>query len=213
MDADTIRMSADEVISWLRKYAAGRINSNLIDERRCIPPYVVLDFGNRGLLGLRVPRRYGGLELTQADAIRVLEQLGAIDLTLATFLLSHAHGVHTIQKYGCSVLQEELLSKLASGREISAFALTEPGAGSNPRAIQTQAVPDSRGGWVLNGEKYLVDSGSWASVITVFARTSDEARESSSISAFAVRQGTPGLVIGGESLTMGLRGMAQNTMT
>jgi amino acid adenylation domain-containing protein len=121
--------------------------------------------------------------------------------------------VHTIQKYGCSALQEDLLSNLASGREISAFALTEPYAGSNPRAIQTQAMPDGRGGWILNGEKYLVDSGSWASVITVFARTSDQKTGSSGISAFAVRQGRPGLVIGGESLTMGLRGMVQNTMS
>ena len=206
------RSRADEVISWLREYAAARINSNLIDERRCIPPYVVLDFGNHGLLGLRVPQRYGGLELTQADAVRVLEQLGGIDLTLATFLSSHANGVHAIQKYGSSALREQLLSKLASGREISAFALTEPSAGSNPRAIQTEAVPDGRGGWVLNGEKYLVDSGSWASVINVFARTSDQTGRSSGISAFAVRQGTPGLVIGSESLTMGLRGMVQNTM-
>ena len=206
------RSRADEVISWLREYAAARINSNLIDERRCIPPYVVLDFGNHGLLGLRVPQHNGGLELTQADVVRVLEQLGGIDLTLATFLSSHANGVHAIQKYGSSALREQLLSKLASGREISAFALTEPSAGSNPRAIQTEAVPDGRGGWVLNGEKYLVDSGSWASVITVFARTSDQTGRPSGISAFAVRQGTPGLVIGSESLTMGLRGMVQNTM-
>lgn len=206
------RSRADEVISWLREYATARINSNLIDERRCIPPYVVLDFGNHGLLGLRVPQRYGGLELMQADVVRVLEQLGGIDLTLATFLSSHANGVHAIQKYGSSALREQLLSKLASGREISAFALTEPSAGSNPRAIQTEAVPDARGGWVLNGEKYLVDSGSWASVINVFTRTSDQTGRSSGISAFAVRQGTPGLVIGSESLTMGLRGMVQNTM-
>ena len=205
-------MSADELIAWLRDYASSRINSHLIDERRCIPPYIALDFGNRGLFGLRVPRRYGGLELTQTDIVRVLEQLGGIDLTLATFLSTHANGVHTIEKYGCTVLREELLAKLASGREISAFALTEPCAGSNPLAIETQAVRDDQAGWVLNGEKYLVDSGSWASVITIFARTSGKDQKDAHLSAFAVRQGTPGLVIGGESLTLGLRGMVQNTL-
>jgi len=210
--ASTSRKSADEVISWLQDYAAKRINSNLIDDRRCIPPYVVLDFGNHGLFGLRVPKRYGGLDLEQADVVRVLEQLGAIDLTLASLLSSHANGVHTVQKYGCAALREELLPKLASGREISAFALTEPGAGSNLQAIQMSAISDSQGGWVLNGEKYLVDSGSWASVITVFARISDKSK-GSTISAFAVRQGTPGLMIGGESLTMGLRGMVQNSIS
>ena len=206
-------MSADDLILWLREYTATRINSHLIDERRCIPPYIVLDFGNRGLFGLRVPRRYGGLELSQSDTVRVLQQLGGIDLTLATFVSTHANGVHTIQKYGRALLQDELLPKFASGREISAFALTEPCAGSNPQAIETQAAKHGQGGWVLNGEKYLVDSGSWASVITVFARTSGEEQKDSNLSAFAVRQGTPGLVIGGESLTMGLRGMDQNTLS
>jgi hypothetical protein len=52
--ADGSRNRADEVIGWLRSYASDRINSRLIDERRCIPPYVVLDFGNRGILGMQV---------------------------------------------------------------------------------------------------------------------------------------------------------------
>ena len=110
-------------------------------------------------------------------------------------------------------LQEELLPKFAAGREISAFALTEPCAGSNPQAIETKAVKIDRRGWVLNGEKCLVDSGSWASVITVFARTSSQEINLPNLSAFAVRQGTPGLLVGGEALTMGLRGMVQNTLT
>ncbi|MEP6769657.1 MAG: acyl-CoA dehydrogenase family protein, partial [Acidobacteriota bacterium] len=127
------RTTADQLIGWLRDYAETRIQSGLIDERRAMPAHVVLDFGNRGLLGLRVPRRYGGLELTQSDTARVYEQLGAIDLTLATFLSSHAIGLSVIQKHGSASLREEMLPRLASGREISAFGLTERAAGSNPR--------------------------------------------------------------------------------
>lgn len=206
-------MSTDDLIFWLREYAASRINSQLTDERRSIPPYIILDFGNRGLLGLQVQKQFGGLGLSQTDTVRVLEQVGAIDLTLATFLSTHANGVHTIQRYGCLSLQEELLPKFAAGREISAFALTEPCAGSNPQAIETRAVKIDQRGWVLNGEKYLVDCGSWASVITVFARTSGQETNLPNLSAFAVRQGAPGLVLGGEALTMGLRGMVQNALT
>ena len=117
-------MSTDDLIFWLREYAASRINSQLTDERRSIPPYVVLDLGNRGLLGLQVQKQFGGLGLAHTDTVRVLEQLGAIDLTLATFVSTHANGVHTIERYGRPSLQEELLPKLAAGREISAFALT-----------------------------------------------------------------------------------------
>ena len=138
-------MSTDDLIFWLRKYAASRINSQLTDERRSIPPYIILDFGNRGLLGLQVQKQFGGLGLSQTDTVRVLEQVGAIDLTLATFLSTHANGVHTIQRYGCLSLQEELLPKFAAGREISAFALTEPCAGSNPQAIETRAVKLTKG--------------------------------------------------------------------
>src|SRR5206468_3748747 len=77
---DRSRQSAEELVRWLREYAGSRINSRLIDERRSIPPYIVLDLGNRGVLGMEVPRSYGGLELKTRDALRVVEQLAAIDL-------------------------------------------------------------------------------------------------------------------------------------
>ena len=203
------RTSSDELIGWLREYAETHIDSLTIDERRAIPPHVLLDFGKRGLFGMRIPRRHGGLELAQVDVVRVLQQLAAIDLTLATLVSSHAIGVRTIQRFGRTALREELLPALASGRAISAFALTERAAGSNPRAIETRADGDASGGWVLNGDKYFVDSASWASVFTVFARTPEEGR-ASGISAFAVPRGTPGLTVGREILTMGMRGMVQN---
>ncbi|HYK41929.1 MAG TPA: amino acid adenylation domain-containing protein [Thermoanaerobaculia bacterium] len=203
------RTSANAIISWLRTYAEAHVDPAAIDERRSIPPHVVLDFGNRGLFGLRVPRRHGGLELTQTDTVRVLQQLAAIDLTVATLVSSHAIGLHTIQKFGRAALKEELLPELATGRMLSAFALTERVAGSNPRAIETRAESDGRGGWVLNGEKYFVDSASMAGVFTIFARTPEEGR-ASGISVFAVRRGTPGLTVGRELLTMGMRGMVQH---
>ena len=155
------RTSADEVISWLRAYAETHVDSAAIDERRSIPSHIVLDFGNRGLFGLRAPRRYGGLELTQRDAGRVLQQLAAIDLTLATLVSSHAIGLHAIQKFGRNALKEELLPGLASGRTLSAFALTERVAGSNPRAIQTRADSDGEGGWILNGRSIAPAKAIW----------------------------------------------------
>jgi alkylation response protein AidB-like acyl-CoA dehydrogenase len=203
---------ADDLVAWLRSYASTRINSQVIDERRTIPPHVVLDFGGRGLFGLQAPKPYGGLELAHTDTLRVLEQLGAIDLTLATFVSSHANGLHTIQHYGSPALRASRLKELATGRVISAFALTEPDAGSNPRAMRTTAVPDRCGGWRISGEKSLVDSGSWAGVFTVFAQTCDAQGRPLGISAFAVAQGAAGLTVGHESPTMGLRAMVQNAI-
>ncbi|KKD39768.1 AMP-binding protein [Limnoraphis robusta] len=198
----------DQLIQWLRQYASENINSRLIDERRCIPPHIVLDFGNKGLLGMQVPNEYGGLGLNNVDTLKVLEQLGAIDTTLALFVgLNNILGIRPILKFGSNTLKSELLPQLATGRELAAFALTEPSAGSNPQAIQSSAS-NSLDGWLLNGTKIWSGSAAWAGAINVFVKHP----ETGGISAFVVRRGTPGLRQGPEALTMGMRGMVQNTV-
>lgn len=204
---------ADELIAWLRDYARTRINSRLIDERRCIPPYIVLDFGNQGLLGMLVPLDQGGLGLRYRDMFRVIEQLAAIDLTLAVFVgLNNTLGVRTILRHAGPRRRAELLPRLASGRELAAFAFTEAGAGSNPWAIRATATSDGRGGFRLRGAKIWSGSSAWAGAINVFAHTLDADGRSRGISAFVVRAGAPGLRLGPEALTMGVRGMVQNTV-
>ncbi|BAB74377.1 AMP-binding protein [Anabaena sp. FACHB-709] len=196
----------DGLIGWLRDYANHHINSRLMDERRCISPHVVLDFGNKGLLGMQVPSCYGGLGLGYTDTIRIIQQLGAIDPTLALFVgLNNVLGVRPILMYGTDALKAELLPILATGRELAAFALTETGAGANPQAIQSQAISDGDG-WLLRGEKIWSGSAAWAGVINVFVK------HQQGISGFVVRRGSPGLRQGAEALTMGMRGMVQNTV-
>ncbi len=205
--------TADALIAWLREYGATRINSRVIDERRTIPPYVVLDFGNRGLMGLQVAETFGGLDLSHVDALRVMEQVAAIDLTLASLLGVHqALGTRPIKHFASAARQRELLPAIATGRELAAFALTEPAAGSNPLALQTRAVPQPDGGWKLYGQKEWIGLASWAGVITVFAQLYDTANRPRGITAFVVRQGAPGLRHGPEALTMGVRGMVQNRL-
>ncbi|MDB9377904.1 acyl-CoA dehydrogenase family protein, partial [Nodularia sphaerocarpa] len=114
-------------------------------------------------------------------------------------------GVRPILMSGSESLKAELLPILATGRELAAFALTETGAGANPQAIQSQAISDGDG-WRLRGEKIWSGSAAWAGVINVFVK------HESGISGFVVRRGTPGLRQGAEALTMGMRGMVQNTV-
>ncbi len=204
---------ADAMIDWLRDYANHHLNSRLMDERRCILPHVVLDFGNRGLLGMQVSQAYGGLALSYADTMRILQQLGAIDPTLALFVgLNNVLGIRPILQYGQPSLKEELLPLLATGRELAAFALTEAEAGSNPQAIATLAIPGAAGSWHLNGTKIWSGSAAWAGVINVFAQQVDAQGRSLGMGAFAVRRGSAGLRQGSEALTMGMRGMVQNTV-
>ena len=204
---DPVRTEA--LIQWLRQYANESLNSRLMDERRCLSPGVVLDFGNQGLLGMQVPTEYAGLGLGHQDILRVLEQLGAIDPTLALFVgLNNVLGIRPILQAAHPDLQADWLPRLATGRELAAFALTEPGAGSNPNAIQSQVAIAIDGGWRLHGEKIWSGSAAWAGILNVFVQHP----EVSGISGFAISKGTPGLRQGPEALTMGMRGMVQNTV-
>ncbi|MEO1560288.1 MAG: acyl-CoA dehydrogenase family protein, partial [Cyanobacteria bacterium J06632_19] len=205
------RICADELILWLREYGSNYINSRLIDERRSIAPHIVLDFGNRGLLGMQVPGEYGGLGLSNYDTMRVLQQLGAIDPTLSLFVgLNNILGIRPILRYGSKALKDELLPILATGRELAAFAITESGAGSNPQAIASQAIPDADG-WRLQGTKIWSGSANWAGVTNVFVQHQNKDGSWQGISGFAVRKGSQ-MRQGKEALTMGMRGMVQNTI-
>jgi acyl-CoA synthetase (AMP-forming)/AMP-acid ligase II/alkylation response protein AidB-like acyl-CoA dehydrogenase/acyl carrier protein len=211
-DAASSRARADAMIAWFRQYAARRLQSRVGDERRTIAPYVVLDLGNQGFFGLQVPARFGGAGLLTADLLRVMEQLAAVDLTIATMVGVHnGLGVRTILHAGTSAVHERLLPVLASGRQLAAFALTEPGAGSNPVAMHATArqVP---GGWIVNAEKQWIGLAAWAGVITVFAKAFDAAGGALGTIALMVAEDTPGLSQGPEALTMGMRGMVQNTV-
>jgi len=201
-------------LSWLREYANRRINSSLMDARRSIPPYIVLDFGNEGLLGMQAPVSCGGLDLNNEDCMAVSIQLGAIDLNLAIFVgLHNCLGIRPIMNYSQPAIRDELLPEVASGRKLTAFGLTEPGAGSNAGAIEGKAELMPNGNLKLNGTKIWIGNASWAGVINIFQRYYDENGKPQGIGGYVVKQGTPGLEMGPELMTMGLRGMVQNRFT
>ena len=101
---------------------------------------------------------------------------------------------------------------LASGRELAAFALSESGAGSNPRAIAARAAPDPNGGWRLRGTKSWSGPASWAGVLNVFVTVDASPTSGGGMTGFVLQQGAPGLRQGAEALTMGMRGMIQNAV-
>jgi len=185
-----------------------------MDSRRSIPPYIVLDFGNKGLLGLQCPVEYGGLDLTNSECMEVFAQLGATDLNLAILVgLHNCLGIRPIMYFSTPAIRNELLPKLASGRELAAFALTEPGAGSNVSAIEGQAIEMPDGSIKLNGTKMWIGNASWAGVINVFLRYVDKNGKPHGSCGYVVRQEDIGLEMGPELMTMGLRGMVQNILS
>jgi alkylation response protein AidB-like acyl-CoA dehydrogenase len=203
---------ASEACEWLQWFANRRLNSQLMDERRTLNPLPVLEFGNKGLMAMQVASEYGGLGLPAFAAGRVFEQLGAIDLTLATFIVNNnCLGIRTFERGAQAARKAELLPELAAGRELISFALSEAGAGSQPKALQSVARRQGDG-WLLSGDKMWIGNAAWANHLNVFCRLQDEHGVSTELTAFCVQQERPGVAIGPELLTMGMRAMVQNTI-
>ncbi len=209
---DRERPSAEHALRirhWLRSHARDHLDSYGMDERRAMPAQLRRDFAAAGLFGLQAPPALGGLGMAHADVLRVVEQLAAIDLTLATFVGGHnSLGIRPLLRHATPAVRDALVPALARGDHLGALALTEPAAGSNPWAIEALAVPVD-GGWHLHGVKSWIGSAGVAGVINVFARVPGD---DGGITAFALTAGTPGLRIGDEAPTLGMRGMLQNTV-
>lgn len=200
---------ADDLIKWIRSYAVDRLNSRLMDERKTIPPYIVLDFSKMGFFGLEVPQELGGLGLKTSDVLRVYEQLAAIDLTLALMVgLHNSLACNPLLRHGSAALKKQLAPDLASGRCLASFALSEAGAGSDPRSMRSTAVKQ-QGGWLLNGEKRWIGSGG---LVTLFCRAVDNTGSPLGSMCVAIPSNTPGLRFGAEEMTMGVKAVTQTAI-
>lgn len=145
--------------------------------------------------------------------MRIMKQLGSIDTTLSLFVgLTNVLGVRPILKNAKEEVKEQILPIISTGRELGAFALSEDGAGSNPLNIEMSAIPTENNTWLLNGKKIWSGASAWAGVINTFAKEYDSNGKLQGFTAYAVRQGTKGLIQGGEALTIGMRGLIQNTI-
>jgi alkylation response protein AidB-like acyl-CoA dehydrogenase len=204
------RARADGMLAWLRDWSERRLSSRLMDERRSVQPQALLDLGNHGFMGVQVEEKYGGLALRNRDIARLLDQAAAIDLSLGTFLLVCLFpGVRPLAAFGSSVLKDEVLPDLARGRTLAGYAQTEPGAGTHFNAMAAQAVAQPDGRWRVSGEKVWIGNAQWSNVLTVVAHDVDANGRRRGLTAFAVRTDQPGVVLGRELPSMGMRGVVQ----
>jgi hypothetical protein len=147
-----------------------------------------------GLLGMLVPEELGGTGAGYISFVLAMEEIAAADGALSTILSVHSTPVSTaIVKFGNEAQKKEWLPKLTAGTIIGAFALTEPGAGSDAAALRTKAVK-SGSDWVLNGSKQFITSGKNGGLTIVFAVT-DPAAGKKGISAFLVPTDTKGYIV------------------
>jgi acyl-CoA dehydrogenase family protein 9 len=182
-----------------------RMDHRGIEEKGWIGDDVIRELGEAGLCGLYVDERYGGQGLSQTGYARVFETFAQIDATLSIVLGVHQSiGYKGIALFGTDEQKERFLPDLAGGRKLAGFALTEPGAGSDAYEIQSRAVQQPDGSWVLNGEKRFIGNGGTGDVFTAFARCEVDGKDRHV--ALILERGMKGFEVGERFDTMGLRG-------
>ena len=161
------------------------------DEREEFPHAVVRRLGELGLMGIAVPEAYGGAGLGALATAVVVEELARHDGALALTVASHnGLGQGHLLRFGTEAQRRRWLPPLARGERLAAWALTEPGSGSDAAALATTATRRDDA-WVLDGSKTFITQGSVGDTFVVLALTSP-ARRQHGITAFVVEKGAPG---------------------
>jgi alkylation response protein AidB-like acyl-CoA dehydrogenase len=175
-------------------------------------PYAAIEkLAAQGFLGMAIPEEWGGVGYDARTIVIVLEEIAKVSAALAIMIAVHnSVGALPVFRFGTDVQRKRWLPRLVS-KELGAFSLSEPAAGSDAGALEATAVRDGDH-WVLNGAKNWVTNGVNAGVYLIFVRI-DRTAGNKGLSAFIVEKGTPGLVIGKPEDKMGLRGSETVSLT
>jgi alkylation response protein AidB-like acyl-CoA dehydrogenase len=210
--ADEAR-TARRLIKELRALDGDVIDSAKFDEEEKIPDNVIKAFAEIGMLGLTIPKKYGGLELSSSAYARVFETLSSIDGSLAVLVGVHCGlGSKAIVLHGTDQQKERYLPALARGDYLAAYALTEPEVGSDAQNIKTTATASKDGShWRLNGRKIWIGNAHKAGVIATFAQATVHRRgeDVQRMTAFLIRPDMPGFSVVGTVRKLGIRGSTQ----
>ncbi|MFD0767671.1 acyl-CoA dehydrogenase [Bacillus sp. CGMCC 1.60114] len=174
-------------------------------EQGVFPREVLKKMGELGLMGIPIPAKYGGAEMDFISYISAINELSKVSATIGVILAVHTSvGTNPILYFGTEEQKQKYIPKLAAGEYLGAFALTEPGAGSDAGSLKSRAVRHGDE-YVINGSKVFITNGGEADTYIVFASTNPDAG-TRGISAFIVEKDTPGLIVGKDEHKMGLLG-------
>jgi alkylation response protein AidB-like acyl-CoA dehydrogenase len=174
------------------------------DLEALVPRGAVAKLADHGFLGMAIPEEWGGAGYDTRTITIVLEEISRVSAALAIMIAVHnSVGALTVFRFGTDEQRRRFLPQLVS-RELAAFSLSEPGAGSDAGAIQASAVR-SGDHYVLNGAKNWVTNGEQAGIYLIFARTDKDAGKRG-LTAFIIERGVTGMLVGKAEDKMGLRG-------
>jgi len=178
----------------VRDYCAREIRPHARewDESERFPLEIVPRLAELGLLGIRVPEAYGGAGMDVTAYAIAVEECAKVDGSLALTIASHnGLGTGHLLTFGNEEQKRRYLPRAVSGEALAAWALTEPGSGSDAAALRTTARREG-GDWILDGTKMFITQGSIGGFCVVLARSSADAPPQRGITAFIVDTSTPG---------------------
>jgi alkylation response protein AidB-like acyl-CoA dehydrogenase len=200
-------LSEDEQMfrASVREFAEGEIRPRVeqMDEHQKLDPAIIKQCFDLGLMGIETPEEYGGAGSTFFTAILAVEELSRVDASVGVFVdVQNTLVNNAFIRWGTEEQKQKYLTRLASDR-VGAYALSEPGSGSDAFAMQTRAV-DKDDHYIINGRKLWITNGIEADIFVLFANANPEAGYRG-ITAFAVEKGFPGFSVGKKENKLGIR--------
>ena len=194
------------ILKMVREFAENELKpiASEIEQEEEFPWEIIKRMGKLGLMGLTIPKEYGGSGVDSISYTIAVEEIARVCGSTAITMAAHnTLGTGQIYAKGTEEQRRKYVVPLAKGEKLGAWALTEPSAGSDAGAVQTTAILD-KDEWVINGTKLFITNGRIADILTVMAST-DRSKGSRGISAFIVEKGTPGFSTGTDEDKLGLR--------
>ncbi len=203
-DQETLNILLDSIRRFVREQLVP--HEQQVADTDEIPPALVAQMRELGLFGLSIPEEYGGLGLTMEEEVLAAFEIARTSPAFRSlFGTNNGIGSQGILIDGTEEQKNTWLPRMASGEVVGAFALTEPGHGSDAGALETSAVRDGDH-YIINGTKRYITNAPEAGVFTVMARTDNTRKGPSGVSAFIVERGTPGISLGKNDKKMGQQG-------
>jgi acyl-CoA dehydrogenase len=194
--------------SFIRTAVVPRENEILATDN--VPDDIREQAKSMGLFGYAIPQQWGGLGLNLAQDVELAMEFGYTSLALRSmFGTNNGIAGQVLVGFGTDEQKQQWLEGIASGEVVASFALTEPGAGSNPAGLRTKAVRHGAGSntdWVINGQKRFITNAPTAGLFVVFARTRPADADGPGIAVFLVPADTPGVEVGPKDPKMGQEG-------
>jgi acyl-CoA dehydrogenase len=192
---------------FVRSAVVPREQEILADDR--VPDDLRAQAEKMGLFGYAIPQEWGGLGLNLAQDVELAMELGYTSLALRSmFGTNNGIAGQVLVGFGTDEQKAAWLERMATGEVVASFALTEPGAGSNPSGLRTKAVRDGSeadADWIINGDKRFITNAPIAGLFVVFARTRP-ADDGPGIAVFLVPADAAGVQVGAKDAKMGQEG-------